>query len=153
VEKLQSLQTALAEAKQSYWAEQVEVQHRAAAAWLARAEGKNAEALTLMGSAADLEDATEKHPVTPGPIMPARELLGELWLELHEPARALKEFETSQRSDPNRFNGLYGAARTAEQAGDRDTARAYYAKLVVLCARADAERAELQQAKAFPAQK
>src|SRR5215467_11496617 len=153
VEKLQSLQTALAEAKQSYWAEQVEAQHRAAAAWLAHAEGKNDEALTLMGSAADLEDSTEKHPVTPGPIMPARELLGELLLDLHQPARAFKEFETSQRSDPNRFNGLYGAARAAEQAGDRETARTYYAKLVTLCAHADAERAELQQAKAFLAQK
>ena len=153
VEKLQSLQTALVEAKQSYWAEQVEVQRRAAAAWLARAEGKNDEALTLMGSAADLEDSTEKHPVTPGPIMPARELLGELLLDLHQPAQAFKEFETSQRSDPNRFNGLYGAARAAEQAGDRETARTYYAKLVTLCAHANAERAELQQAKAFLAQK
>jgi len=153
VEKLQSLQTALVEAKQSYWAEQVEVQRRAAAAWLARAEGKDDEALTLMGSAADLEDSTEKHPVTPGPIMPARELLGELLLDLHQPARAFKEFETSQRSDPNRFNGLYGAARAAEQAGNRETARAYYARLVTLCAHADAERSELQQAKAFLAQK
>ena len=120
---------------------------------MAHAEGKNDEALTLMGSAADLEDSTEKHPVTPGPIMPAQELLGELLLELHEPARAFKAFETSQHSDPNRFNGLYGAARAAEQAGDRETARTYYAKLVALCAHADAERAELQQAKAFLAQK
>lgn len=153
VEKLQSLQTALAEAKQSYWAEQVEVQRRAAAAWLAHAEGKNAEALTLMRSAVGLEDSTEKHPVTPGPIMPARELLGDLLLELHEPAQALQAFETSQRSDPNRFNGLYGAARAAEQAGDREKARTYYARLATLCERADSERAELQQAKAFLAQK
>jgi hypothetical protein len=153
VEKLQSLQTALVEAKQSYWAEQVEVQRQAAAAWLARAEGKNAEALTLMRSAADLEDSTEKHPVTPGPIMPARELLGDLLLELHEPAQALQEFETSQRSDPNRFNGLYGAARAAEQAGDREKARTYYTRLATLCERADSERAELQQVKAFLAQK
>jgi tetratricopeptide (TPR) repeat protein len=152
VEHLQSLQTALAEAQQSYWAEQVEVQRRAAAAWLAHAEGNHDEALTLMTSAADLEDSTDKHPVTPGPIRPARELLGELLLDLQQPARALQAFATSQRSDPNRFNGLYGAARAAEQAGDRETASTYYAQLVTLCAHADAERAELQQAKTFLAQ-
>ena len=78
VEQLQSLRNTLAEAKQSYWADQVEVQWRAAAAWLAQAEGKSEGALQLMRSAAELEDATEKHPVTPGPILPARELLGDL---------------------------------------------------------------------------
>ncbi|MBI4639069.1 MAG: hypothetical protein HY731_00135 [Candidatus Tectomicrobia bacterium] len=149
VEKLQSLHNALVEAKQSYWADQVEVQRRAAAAWLARAEGKNEEALTLMRSAADLEDSTEKNPVTPGHIMPARELLGDLLLELGQPAQALNEFEASLRRDPNRFNGLYGAARAAEQAGNREKARMFYEKLVALCGKADSERPELLKAKAF----
>jgi hypothetical protein len=153
VDKLQALQAALVEAKQSYWAEQVEIQRRVAVAWVARAEGKNDEALTLMRSAADLEDSTEKHPVTPGPIFPAREMLGELLLELNNPAQALKEFETSMQREPNRFNGIYGAARAAELSGDRDRARKYYTSLMALCERADSDRSELQRAKAFLAQR
>jgi tetratricopeptide (TPR) repeat protein len=120
---------------------------------VARAEGKNDEALTLMRAAADLEDSTEKHPVTPGPIFPAREMLGELLLELNQPAQALKEFEASMRREPNRFNGIYGAARAAELSGDRDKARQYYQSLMGLCEQADSERPELQQAKAFLAQR
>ena len=139
----------LVEAKQGYWADQVEVQRRVAAAWLAQAQGKRAEALDLMRSAADLEDSTEKHPVTPGPIFPAREQLGELLLELNEPAQALKAFEASMQREPNRFNGIYGAARAAELAADPDTARRYYDSLMILCQQADSDRPELQQAKAF----
>jgi predicted Zn-dependent protease len=122
-------------------------------AWVARAEGKNDEALTLMRSAADLEDSTEKHPVTPGPIFPAREMLGELLLELDNPAQAVKEFETSMQREPNRFNGLYGVARAAELSGDRTKARQYYASLMTLCEQADSDRSELRQAKAFLAQR
>jgi tetratricopeptide (TPR) repeat protein len=137
------------EAKQDYWAGQVEIQHRAAAAWLARAEGRTEEAVRLMREAAALEDATEKHPVTPGPIFPARELLGELLLEFEQPAPALQEFEASIPREPNRFNGLYGAARAAELAGEAEKARTYYGQLVALSARSDTERPALQQAKAF----
>jgi len=149
IEKLQSLREALVAAKQSYWAEQVELQSRLASAWLARAEGKPKEALTFMRSAADLEDATEKHPVTPGPIVPAHELLGELLLELDAPGDALKEFETSLRKEPNRFRGLYGAARAAELSGDQEKARTYYTTLMALSEHADSDRIELQQARAF----
>ena len=102
-----------------------------------------------MRSAADLEDSTEKHPVTPGPIVPVRELLGELLLDLQQPAQALVEFEAALRSSPNRFNSLYGVARSAELSGDRDKARGRYAQLVALCEKADTERPELQRAKAF----
>ncbi len=153
VEKLQSLRDTLAEAKQNYWAEQVEIQRRAAAAWLAYAEGQNEQALALMRSAADREDATEKHPVTPGPILPARELLGELLLELKNPAHALREFETSLRASPNRFNGLSGAARAAQRAGDTEKARGYYAQLVSLCEHADGARPELTEARTFLAKR
>jgi hypothetical protein len=149
VEKLQSLRDMLAEAKQSYWAEQVEIQRRAAAAWLAYAEGQNEQALVLMRSAADLEDATEKDPVTPGPILPARELLGDLLLELKQPTQALREFEASLGASPNRFNGLSGAARAAQQAGDAEKARSYYAKLVALSEHGDTARAELTEAQTF----
>jgi hypothetical protein len=153
VEQLQSLRDALVEAKQSYWAEQVEIQRRAAAAWLAQAEGKSEEALLLMRSAADLEDATEKHPVTPGPIVPARELLGDLLLELKQPAQALCEFETSLRASPNRFNGLSGVARAAQHAGDAEKAHTYYARLVSLGDQAGGARRELAEARAFLTQR
>jgi tetratricopeptide (TPR) repeat protein len=149
VETLQALQSGLVEAKQSYWAQQVEIQRRVAAGWLAYAEGKNTDALSLLNSAAELEDSTEKHPVTPGPIFPAREMLGELMLELQEPAQALKAFEVSLHRDHNRLNGLYVAARAAELAGDRDKASKYYTNLMALCEQADGDRPELRQAMAF----
>jgi tetratricopeptide (TPR) repeat protein len=149
IEKLESLQDALVKAKDSYWAKQVDIQRRVASAWYLRAENKNDEALQLMRSAADLEDATDKHPVTPAPIQPARELLGEMLLELGEPAQALKEFEVSHRVEPNRFRGLYGAAKAAQESGDSEKARHYYAKLISLSERADADRPELKDAKAF----
>src|SRR5262249_20184101 len=102
IQKLEGYRGALIAAKQTYWADQVDVQQRAAAAWVARAEGKKDEALKLMRAAADLEDSTEKHPVTPGPVVPARELLGEMLLELNQPAQALVEFEASLVREPNR---------------------------------------------------
>jgi hypothetical protein len=153
IERLSSIQKSLAEAKENYWATQVEIQRRTASAWLAHAEGKQEEALSLMRSAADLEDSTEKHPVTPGAIVPAREFLGDLLLELREPGQALKEFEASLVVSPNRFNGLYGAAKAAQLSGDREKARAYYAKLTTLGAQSDGSRPELQAARVFLASK
>ena len=150
VERLAEIQTSLPEAKGDYdWAKQVRIEHQAAAAWLAHAEGKRDEALRLMRAAADLDDATDKHPVTPGSIIPARELLGELLLELNQPAAALREFEIALRSAPNRFNGLYGAARAANLVGDQKSARTYYQKLVELCRLADSKRPEIEEAKSF----
>ena len=151
--RLESLRDGLTAAKNGYWAQQSEIQRRAVAAWIALAEGRSQEAVTLMRSAADLEDSTEKHPVTPGAIKPARELLGEMLLELREAPQALKEFEVSQRTDPNRFQGLYGAARAAELSGDAAKAKAYYAQLTALGQNADTERPELQQARAFMGKK
>jgi len=149
IERLSSIQKSLAEAKENYWATQVEIERRTVAAWLAHAKGNQEEALKLMQSAADLEDTTEKHPVTPGAIVPARELLGELLLELRQPQQALKEFEASLLVSPNRFNGLYGAAKAAELSGDREKARTFYAKLTALGERSDGQRPELQAAKVF----
>jgi len=149
VEKLSSIQSALAEAKDGYWANQVEIQRRLAAAWLARAEKRDEEALKLMRAAVELEASTEKHPVTPGPIIPAREMLGDMLIELNQPGQALREFETSLRDSPNRFNGLYGAANAAELSGDLKTASAYYGKVVALSDKADGMRVELQRAKQF----
>jgi tetratricopeptide (TPR) repeat protein len=149
VEKLQALRDALSQAKNAYWAEQVEIQRRAAAAWVARAEGRHAEAIAAMRSAADLEDASEKHIAMENRLVPMRELLGELLLEVNDPAAALVEFETSLRRVPNRFRSFSGAARAAELAGDWEKAKAYYAKLVALADQADSDRPELAHARAF----
>jgi tetratricopeptide (TPR) repeat protein len=153
IEKLGVLHEALVKAKDKYWAEQVDIQGRAVGAWLAHVEGQNEEAVKLMRTAADLEDSTDKHPVTPAPITPARELLGDLFLELNEPKKAFAEFERSLSKEPNRFHALYGAARAAELSGDPEKARSYYEKVVAVCGQADTERSELQQAKAFLAKK
>lgn len=152
-ERLQFLRDALVTVKQGYWAEQTEIQSRVVAAWVARAEGKNEEAIQLMRAAVDREDATDKHPVSPGPIVPARELLGEMLLEAHEPLQALQEFEHSLRVEPNRFNGLSGAARAAQLAGNAEKARSYYAKLVSLSEHGDGTRPELIEAQTFLAKR
>jgi hypothetical protein len=147
--RLQSLRDALTEARQAYWAEQVEIQRKAAMAWVARAEGKTEEALELMRTAADQEDASEKHIAMENRLVPMRELLAEMLLELNEPAKALREFEASLRQAPNRFRTFYGAAKAAERAGEPQMTKTFYEQLVVLCSQADTERAELIEAKAF----
>jgi tetratricopeptide (TPR) repeat protein len=152
LERLQVLREAMVAIKLEYWANQTDIQSKEIEAWMALAEGRNEEALALMREAVALADATEKHPVTPSPIVPAHELLGELLLELDQPGEALQEFEVSQRSEPNRFRGLYGAARAAELAGDLEKAHTYYEQLVNLAEQADGERPELETARAFLAQ-
>jgi tetratricopeptide (TPR) repeat protein len=129
------------------WAGEVESLRLAARGWVAQAQGKPEEALALLRSAADLQDKVGKHPVTPGEALPARELLGDLLLELHRPGDALKEYETSLAAAPNRLNGLYNAARAAEQAGDTGKARTYYARVVTQCSHAGAARPEVVQAR------
>lgn len=150
IEKLAAIQKALAQAPQDYdWATQVEVQRLAASAWLAHAEGRNEPALRWMREAADLEDRADKHPVTPGPVLPARELLGELFMELDQPALALPEFETVLRSSPRRFNSTYGAARAAELTGDRRKAKERYSELLQLRGQNGSARLELMNATVF----
>ena len=146
IAKLQAARDALIKAKNTYWAGQVDVEVRAASALLAQAQGSGEEALALMRSAADLEDSSDKHPVTPGSIVPARELLGDMLLEANQPALALAEYERSLSSAPNRFHGLAGAARAAERAGDAAKTKLYREKLVQVAA-ADSNRAELLSAK------
>jgi tetratricopeptide (TPR) repeat protein len=148
VAQLAQLRDALAARKDAYWTGQVEVQRLGAQAWMELAQSKPEAALTLMRQAADLQDASEKATVTPGYLGPARELLGEMLLELKQPAQALREFETSAQHDPNRFRGTYGSALAAAQSGDAAKARAYYAKLFELAGKGDA-RPEMQQAKTW----
>lgn len=149
VEKLQSLRKDMIDSKIPYWPQRAEVQIKIASAWAAFAEGNKQDALKLMREGADMEDASEKHPVTPGYLVPARELLGEMLLELNRPELALKEFETSRKVEPGRFRGLLGAARAAEMSGNKAKARDYYNELIVLTAKSDGERPELAWAKEF----
>jgi tetratricopeptide (TPR) repeat protein len=149
VERLQALKAALTAAKSGYWAGQTDFQIKSVNGWIALAEKRNDEALQFMRAAAEAEEASDKHPVTPGNVVPSRELLGEMLLELGQPEQALAEFERSLKRDPNRFRGIYGAARAAEAAGNAELAREYYTKLQTLTADRDTERPELVHAKAF----
>ena len=144
--KLTDLETVLRGRKGFDWATQVEIQRRAAASWLARAEHRDEEAVLLMRSAAELEDSSDKHPVTPGSILPAREQLADLFAELGKPAEALTEYETSLRSAPARFNSYLGAARAAEDAGQGQKAKSYQEQLVALCGGTVPARAILTKA-------
>jgi tetratricopeptide (TPR) repeat protein len=152
VDELASIQNSLSEVRGGYdWARQVDIERQVASAWVKYAEGAQDEALRLMHAAADLDDVTEKHPVTPGAVLPAREQLGELLLELKQPAAALEAFEIALGNTPNRFNALYGAARAAALADNRQKAAGYYRKLVELGRYADSVRPELKEATAFVA--
>src|SRR5262245_332305 len=133
VAQLDTIRTSLRGQKGFDWATQVEIQRRAAAAWLARLEKKNDEALSLMRSAADLEDSTDKHPVTPGSVLPAREQLADLLLELGKPDLALVEYETSLGSAPARLNSYLGAAQAASRSGQEEKAKQFNDRLVALC--------------------
>ncbi len=148
IQELARLRDELKAAKNDYWASEVEVSRLGASAWTSLAQGKKEDAFTLMQTAADAEDKNEKHIVTPGRILPARELFGEMLLELGRPADALKEFEASHKREPNRFRGYYGAAQAAERSGDLAKAKLYYARLVAL-AGPGAVRPELTRARSF----
>ena len=149
VEKLAAIRDTLKAANDSYWTDQVEIQRRGALAWVSLAEGRQDEALTLMRETATLEDATEKAAVTPGPIKPARELLGDMLMQMKRPAEALAEYEATLKKEPNRFRAMYGAARAATAAGQRQKAAGFYANLLQMAKDADQPgRKELAEARA-----
>ena len=138
--------------KEAYWAEQADIQRRAASAWLALAEGRTADALTEMVAAAQAEDGTDKAAVTPGPLAPARELVGEMLLQAGKADEALQAFEATLAKEPNRFRALSGAIRAATLAGRTDTARRHAQTLLAICVKADTpSRPELAAAKALAA--
>ena len=145
---LQRIQERLVNAHEPYWARQVEIQAIEVSAWSALAGGKKAEALQQMNSAAELEDGTEKSAVTPGPLSPARELLGAMLLEMNEPAKALEQFEATLQREPRRFRALYGAAHAAQLTGNQDASQRYFRELLDVCAKADKPgRVELEAAR------
>jgi tetratricopeptide (TPR) repeat protein len=149
VQQMTALRDTLFAEHNNYYADQVAIQREIVTAWISFAEGKKDDALKEMRSAADHEDSTEKLPVTPGAIVPARELLGEMFLEAKQPAPAFEAFEASLKLTPERFNSLYGAAHAAQLVGDRQKASAYYSKLLANCPRPTADLPELREAKLF----
>ena len=134
---LGQIREGLLKASENYWARQVEIQEVAVRAWAALVEGKKEEALRRMKLAAEMEDGTEKSAVTPGPLAPAGELLGEMLLEMNEPAQALEQFEATLRKEPGRFRALYGAARAAKASGKQDMSRNYVREMLKNCIRGD----------------
>jgi tetratricopeptide (TPR) repeat protein len=151
IAKLAELRDKLRAAKDGYWSEQVDIQWQVATAWALHAEGKSDEALKAMSAAADAEDSTEKHPVTPGVPTPARELYGTMLLERGQAKEALAAFEATVKKEPNRLGAYMGAAKAAQKLGDAAKARQYYAKVIALADGADASRADVADARAFVA--
>lgn len=149
IEKLNTSYERAVNAGQNYWAVHVDAQRKAVAAWIALSEGKEVEALQMMREAADIEDSVDKHPVTPGAVLPARELLGDMLVLLGKPAEAIRAYEASLNVSPNRFNSLHGAGRAAELAGDSAKAKLYYSTLLKLTANVDSDRPGIKQAKTF----
>jgi tetratricopeptide (TPR) repeat protein len=149
VAKLAELHDKLVEAKDAYWAQIVDIQRQIAMAWQLDAQGKHDEALELMRATADAEDKTEKAPVTPGPLAPARELYGDMLLERGKAREALAAYEATMAKEPNRFNGFAGAAKAAQASGDKAKARTYYEKLIALTADSNSDRPELAAARQF----
>jgi tetratricopeptide (TPR) repeat protein len=149
LKKLKMLYDTLVAQKNSYNANQVQIQINAANAWIQLKEGNNNEALTLMNLAADMEDKTEKHPVTPGAVIPARELLGDMLMQMNKPALALQAYEADLNKNPNRFNGLYGAGLAAERSGDFEKAGTYYRQLLTIANPANSNRPELNAVTLF----
>jgi len=150
LDQLEMLRARLVELNDAYWAEQVRIQREAAAAWIAFADGERTGAVARLTQAADAEDATDKSAVSPGPLAPAREQLGEMLLALDRPADALAAFEAVMKKEPGRFRAVYGAARAASLFGDRAKARARYQELLGIARTADAPgRPELDEARAY----
>ncbi len=147
ITELERLKNSEVQMKDAYWAEQVDLQRLDASAWAARAEGKKDEALSLIREASKREDATEKAAVTPGPLKPAREQLGEMLILDNQPAQALKEFEETLTREPRRFRAVYGAAHAAQLSGDLTKAHSYYQQLVEICKHGDPDRPELSEAR------
>jgi len=149
IAKLAELRDKLRDAKDAYWSEQVDIQRQVATAWLLYGEGKRDDALNAMSVAADSEDKTEKHPVTPGVPRPARELYGVMLLESGSAKEALAAFEATIKKEPNRLGAYVGAAKAAEKSGESAKAQEYYSKVGAIAGAADNSRTEVAEARAF----
>jgi tetratricopeptide (TPR) repeat protein len=151
IARMQQLRDATKDSKFDYFKNHLDLQMQAASAWVAAAEGKKNDAIEMLRRAADAEDILGKHPVSPGAFVPIREQLGSLLLEVGQSKQAQHEFEGALKIYPGRFRGLYGAARAAEQNGDKENATRYYAKLAAQTANASGSRNELSHVREFRA--
>ena len=149
LDSLQSFRQELLTMEDLYKANQVMIQIKAAQAWIHYAKGNNEEAIALMTESADMEDKTLKHAVTPGEVLPARELLGDMLLDMNKPAQALEAYQLNLKLHPNRFNGIYGAAIAAQNLGDQKKATNYFKELLKLAEGVDSDRAELEEARDY----
>jgi tetratricopeptide (TPR) repeat protein len=149
IARMQELRDATKDTKFDYFKKHLDLQMQAASAWVAASEGKKNEAIEMLRRAADAEDILGKHPVSPGAFVPIREQLGSLLLELGQSKEAQREFEAALKIYPGRFRGLYGAARAAEQIGDKENASRYYAKLAAQTAKSSGSRDELNHVREF----
>ena len=147
--ELETIRTSLAGRKDYDWAGSVSAEYEAATALIAYAERKKAEGLRALRAAADHEDSIDKHPVTPGALLPVREMLADLLMENGTPGDALREYETVLKASPRRYRSLAGAAQSADRAGERSKARAYATQLVEMCAGAEGTRPELEWARTY----
>lgn len=139
----------LLEKNKNYEAKQVLIQVKAVEAWIELMAGHKKEAITLMTESADMEDATEKHPVTPGEVLPTRELLGDMLMEVGAYADASKAYEDDLKRHAGRFNGLYGAALAAQKLGDAEKAKKYYTQLTAMAQLSNKNRPELLKAESY----
>src|SRR5262245_43728287 len=149
IAKLAELRDKLRADKDAYWSEQVDIQWQVATAWALYADGKYDEALKAMSAAADAEDKTEKSPVTPGPLAPARELYGEMLLDRGMAKEALAAFDATKAKEPNRFRGFLGAAKASEQLGDPAAAKANYQKITAMIGDTASDRPEVAAARQY----
>jgi hypothetical protein len=149
IAKLAELRDKLRAANDAYWTEIIDIQRQIASAWVLYAEGKKDDALRAMSAAADAEDKTEKHPVTPGPVMPARELYGQMLLDAGMAKEALAAFEAVLKKEPHRLGATIGAARAAQKAGDPAKAKQHYAAAVELAKEAEPVRPDVAEARKF----
>jgi tetratricopeptide (TPR) repeat protein len=147
VKRLQALRDAAAAMKIGYWVEQIDIQAEVVRGLATGAAGQHAEGIEILSKAAAREDGTQKHAVTPGLLLPAREVLAYAILDWGKPADALREFEAVVAKEPNRYRAFAGAAKAAEKAGDPKKAAYYSARMLELTASADTARPELAQAK------
>jgi hypothetical protein len=145
VAKLGELRDKLREAKDAYWSGIVDIQEQVANAWMIHGEGKYDEALKALSAAAEAEDKTEKHPVTPGPLAPARELYGAMLLERGITKEALAAYEAVLKKEPNRLAAYVGAAKAAAKSGEVEKAKQYTGKVLALTKDADTKRAEISE--------
>jgi tetratricopeptide (TPR) repeat protein len=146
---LQSLHEDLVKLEDDYKADQVMIQVKATQAWIEFARGNHEKALQFMRESAILEDNTQKHPVTPGEVIPARELLGDLLLAAGKPHEALEAYEMNLKKSPNRFNGLYGAAVAAKALGDTQKSKQYFELLLNITEASSSDRPEVEEAEAY----